>query len=103
MFDFMMYADDTILSSTLRTFSNNIHNKSTQTLINELIKVIELLNVNKLSSNKTKSKFMIFHMPNKRIQTLMLKIDNVNIKKVKEFNYFGLPLDTNLSWEKHIQ
>ena len=37
MFEFIMYADDTTLSSTLRTFSSNTFNKSTQTLINEEI------------------------------------------------------------------
>ena len=47
-----------------------------------------LLNINKLSLNK--SKYMIFHVPNKDIQYLTLKIDNVIIEKVDEFSFLGL-------------
>ena len=50
-FDFIMYADDTTLSSTVNSFS-------VDTLINdELSKVIEWLKINKLSLNKNKSKY----------------------------------------------
>ena len=45
-FDFIMYADDTTLSSTVNSFSDN--NFSVDTLINEgLSKVIEWLKINK--------------------------------------------------------
>ena len=44
-------------------------------------------NINKFSLNKTKSKYMTFHMPNKEIQHLALQIDGVNIEKVDEFNF----------------
>ena len=30
---------------------------------------------------------MILHMPNKRMQTLTLKIDDVSIEQVDEFNF----------------
>ena len=63
--------------------------------------MIEWLKINKLSLNKTKSKYMTFHMPNKEIQHLTLKIDGVNIEKVEEFNFLGLTMDTNLKWKKH--
>ena len=62
MFDFIIYADDMTLSSTL---NDNTHNKNIQSVINEkLSKVNEWLNINKLLLNKNKSKYMIFHMPN---------------------------------------
>ena len=35
MFNFLVYADDTTLSSTLNTFNDNIHNQHLETLINE--------------------------------------------------------------------
>ena len=55
-FDFIMYAGDTTLSSTVNSFSDI--NCSVDTLINEeLSKVIEWLKINKLSLNKNKSKF----------------------------------------------
>ena len=41
---------------------------------------------------------MVFHMPNKHIQALTLKIDDVYIERVDEFNFLGLTLDTNLNW-----
>ena len=53
MFDFIMFADDTTLFSTLKSLNDNTHNKSIQSVINEDIsKVNEWLNINKLSLNK---------------------------------------------------
>ena len=81
IFKFIMHADDTTLFSNLKSFGNNTQAK--EYLINaELSNVIEWLNINKLSRNKSKSKYMIFHVPNKDIQYLTLKIDNVIIEKV---------------------
>ena len=101
-FDFIMYADDTTLSSTIDSFSDINSNTNADVLINiELCKVIEWLKINKLSLNKNKSKYMLFHMPKKEIQNLTLKIDDVNIEMVEEFNFLGLTLDTNLKWKKY--
>ena len=83
-----MYADDTTLSSTIDSFSDITSNTNADSLINaEIFKVIEWLKINKLSLNKTKSKYTTFHMPKKEIQHLALKIDGVNIEKVEEFNF----------------
>ena len=102
IFKFIMYADDTTLLSSLASFGNYIETK--EYLLNaELSNVIEWLNINKLSLNKSKSKYMIFHVPNKDIQYLTLKIDNVIIEKVDEFNFLGLTMDTNLNWKKHSE
>ena len=46
---------------------------------------------------------MIFHVPNKDIQYLTLKIDNVIIEKVDEFSFLGLTVDTNLNWKRHSE
>ena len=46
---------------------------------------------------------VVFHMPNKRMQPLTLKIDDVYIERVDEFNFLGLTLDTNLNWRKHTE
>ena len=35
MYNFLIYADDTTLSSTLNTFNDNIHDQNLETLINE--------------------------------------------------------------------
>ena len=93
MFNFLFYADDTTLSSTLNTFNDNIHDQNLETLINEeLIKISEWLKINKLSLNVVKSKYMIFKKKKKNIQTLNMKIDNIDIEQVSDlyflwFNY----------------
>ena len=102
MFNFIIYADDTTFSSTLNTFNDNIQNDNLESLINdELLKINEWLKINKLSLNIAKSKYMTFQRTNKNIQTLTLKIDNINIEQVKEFNFLGLIIDTNRNG-KHI-
>ena len=105
LFNFVMYADDTTLSTSLNSLSETtFDNKSTETIINEeLCKINEWLNINKLLLNKSKTKYMVFRMPNKRIQALTLKIDDVYIDRVDEFNFLGLTLDTNLNWRKHTE
>ena len=93
-----MYANDTTLFSTLTYFSDNTQDNTIESLISsELSKVVEWLNINKLSLNKTKSKYMIFHVPSKGIHSLTLKIDNTILLKVDEFNFLGLTLDSNLN------
>ena len=68
-----MYVDDTTLFSTLTSFESVINA--------ELSKVVEWLNINKLSLNKAKSKYMIFHVPSKGIHSLTLKIDTIQTLK----------------------
>ena len=104
LFNVLIYADDTTLSSTLNTFSDNIHDQNLETLINEeLLKISEWIKINKLSLNVVKSKYMIFQNKNKNIQTLNLKIDNIDIEQVTDFKFLGLIIDTNLNWKKHTE
>ena len=44
---------------------------------------------------------MIFQKKN--IQTLTLKIDNIDIEQVTDFNFLGVIIDTNLNWKKHTE
>ena len=53
--------------------------------------------LNKLSLHNYKSKYTIFHVPNKDIQYLTLKIDNLIIEKVDKCSFLGLTVDTNLN------
>ena len=104
IFKFIMYADDTTLFSTLTSFRDITQDNTIEYLINaELSKVVEWLNINKVSLNKAKSKYMIFHVPSKGIHSLTLKIDNTTIEKVDEFNFLGLNLDSNLNWKQHTE
>ena len=99
--DFIAYADDTTLSTTLNKLSKS-DDMNISDLINlELYQINEWLEINKLSLNVKKSRFMIFHMPNKHITLPILQISNTNIVKVNEFNFLGLTLDTRLDWKRH--
>ena len=45
---------------------------------------------------------MLFHSPTKTISTpLNLKIDDVDIEFVSEFNYLGIVIDKHLTWKSH--
>ena len=103
LFKRIIYADDTTLVANINAFyakhdsglNNNILN-------NELEKIIYWLLVNKLSLNKLKSKFMLFHQPQKRVTIPKLKINNTLIEYVDEFNYLGLIINKHLKWNSHV-
>ena len=62
-FDFVMYADDTTLVSTLETFGRTCNVKEIERNINiEISKVTTWLQRNKLQLNVSKSKFMMFFL-----------------------------------------
>ena len=101
IFEFILFADDTNLSSTLRTFaSNNLSNDINY----ELNKISDWLIVNKLSLNIKKTKFMVFHHRQKVLTENMipeLAINNTIIERVKEFDFLGLTLNENMDWSSH--
>ena len=94
VFTFISYADDTTLFSTLNNFTNTSNIDQNYLINEELIKINEWLEINKLSLNIAKTKYMLFHMHNKKVNTLTPKIINIIIEKVEEFNFLGLTLDT---------
>ena len=94
VFTFISYADDTTLFSTLNNFTNTPNIDQNYLINEELIKINEWLEINKLSLNIAKTKYMLFHMHNKKVNTLTPKIINIIIEKVEEFNFLGLTLDT---------
>ena len=44
---------------------------------------------------------MIFHTTNKKVDIPLLKIDDIEIESVKEFNFLGLSLDNHMTWKNH--
>ena len=67
-----------------------------------LSKVLEWVKIKKLSLNTEKTKFMIFHQPQKKISIPEILIDNVPIQCVESFNLLGIHLDEHMSWKHHI-
>ena len=80
-FDMLMYADDT-------TIYCNINQNLNEIVINaELEKVNKWLCSNKLSLNIKKTKFMVFHHNQKQVQYPNIKINNIKINRVSQFNF----------------
>ena len=103
--NFVIYADDMILSSPMYSFTlgcnDNIELISTLNY-SELNKIADWLAVNKLLLNVQQTRFMIFHyrqwvIAKKDIPCLM---NNTVIKQLTEFNFLGL-MNEYLNWDSH--
>ena len=70
---------------------------------NELQKICKCLDLNKLHLNVAKSKFMLFHMPQKVIPQLHFSFNGSPIDYVTEFIFLGLTLDCNLNFKSHLK
>ena len=77
-FNFILYADDTTLNSTLDSFGQDAV-EIQNTIVSELQKIFKCLDVNRLCLNVAKSKFM----PHKEISQLSFNINEMVIKHVK--------------------
>ena len=100
LFKFILYADDTTLQSTLQSFGPGI---SQLNINKELEKISTWLQVNKLTLNVAKSKFMMFSSKKKlkKLPNLTLKLSGTIIERVDSFNFLGLLIDETLSWNPH--
>ena len=106
--NFIVYADDTTLSSPMCSFTRgcngNIELISTS-INSELNKIADWLAVNKLSLNFQKTKFMIFHYRQRVItenDIPCLIINNTLIERVTEFHFLGLTVNEYMNWNSHV-
>ena len=60
--NFILYADNTTLNSTLESFGRTT-DEIQSSIIRELQEICKWLDLNKLCLNVAKSKFMLFHTP----------------------------------------
>ena len=98
-FRFILFADDTTLSHSICSFSTS----NAITINAELRKISMWMRANELHLNATKTKYMLFHYRQRKItETLNIKMDGINIERVKEFDFLGLRLDEHLDWKAHI-
>ena len=95
-----MHADDTTLFTTINCFENNEH--PNQYNNSELSVISEWLIVNKLSLNASKTKVMVFSMPQKKVVIPRLKLADTELESVAQFNFLGITLDNHLNWNAHI-
>ena len=96
IFNVLMYADDTTLFCNYNSIWNDM------VINSEINKIYDWLCSNKLSLNVSQTKFMCFHTPQKVITCPILKINNINIERVTDFNFLGLIISSSLKWNKHI-
>ena len=58
--------------------------------------------VNQLAINPDKTKYMIFHNPQRKIKYFSLSVDGNIIDRVDTFNSLGLIIYKHLTWKAHI-
>ena len=98
-FKYILYADDTTLFSTIHISTNVPLDTNRQ-----LAEIYDWLSVNKLSLNVKKTKFIVFHAINKNIEGLIpeLKVNDISIERVQNFNFLGLNLNEHMFWKNHV-
>ncbi len=103
LFKFIIYADDTTLSTTIEIVISEINNGDIEAMINrELAFISDRLKSNKLFLNINKCKYMIFHTSQKKGNPMQLHVENANVDRVYEFNFLGLTINENLNWKSYI-
>ena len=99
IFNFLVYADDTTLYCCLE----DINHVNKQAILNqELDQIHNWLIANGLKLNRNKSKYMVFAKPNRNIPIIELHIDTANIDKVQNFNFLGLHVSSDITWNLHM-
>ena len=71
-------------------------------LNDELVKVNNWLKVKKLSFNVATTKAKLFHMPQKQILNIRLKIAGSNIEFIDNCNFLGITINKHIDWTKHM-
>jgi len=107
----ILFADDTNLIGTMSTFYTFLP-KSKQDIVilgkrisHELSKINTWLQINKLSINTDKTKYMILHSNQRNISkydSLELKLNDQIISRTHTFNFLGIQINENLNWNDHI-
>ena len=102
VFQPIMYADDITLVANLSTFYINNGLNIDININNELALLSDWLKLNRLSLNGRKTKFMIFHTPQKVVPRLILKMNNIELEPITDFNFLGIIINKHLRWKIHI-
>ena len=98
LLSFVLFADDTNIF-----YSNKCLKTVNEVIQAEINKVSEWLNVNKLSLNITKTKFIVFRSSNKKPKyDVKITMNNKSIEQVRKTNFLGIIIDEYLTWNDHI-
>ena len=96
-FKYIMYADDTTLYFNLEDFNEQDKESA---INNELQKIHDWLQRNKLTLNVAKTKFMTFHK-RREVPDLKLSLKNKDIDKVNTFSFLGILVDSRFKIQKN--
>ena len=95
-----LYADDTAI--TVKDYTTvDLENK-----LNTCLKeVSEWMVDNQLTINSEKTKVMYFgtRQVTQKVGTIDIKHNNIQLESVDQMKYFGIILDHNLTFDKHVQ
>ena len=95
----LLFADDSNLFLSGKSPDELIHIMNT-----EIVKVVDWLNINKLSLNLNKTHYIIFRRQRARVVlTVDMIIDNVKISISDKSKFLGVVIDQYLSFSDHIQ
>ena len=97
LLNFHLFADDTSIF-----FSDRDPKTIEKTMNQELSCVSNWLNANKLSLNVSKSSFILFHPPQKKVNQTTSQIQNKTIPEKNHTKYLGVIMDKHLTWTEHI-
>ena len=94
----ILFADDTSIF-----YSHNCLKTLNKIIQQELDRVSIWLNVNKLSINTTKTKFICFKTKKKRHNhRIEISINDQNIEQVNQTTFLGVIIDENVTWHSHL-
>ena len=94
----LLFADDTNVFVTGKNLSTLF-----TTMNSELVKLSEWMNINKLSPNVKKTKYMLFCTKNPSVILNDIALNCEIIEKVEHFKFLGVHIDSKLNWSYHIQ
>ena len=95
--ELIMFADDTNLFFK--------HANINQLFVDELQEIFKWFKLNKLSLNIKKTNIIMFSNKNKTINTknVNVMIDNIVIDQLYNTTFFGVIINSNLTWYDHIK
>lgn len=94
---YFMFADDTVL-----VYSAENEDELEQAINRDLDLYSQWLCYNKLTINIKKTVYMIIKQQGKRSCNPTVRLNNQVLTQVTEYNYLGLIISNNLTWNSHI-
>ena len=96
----ILFADDTTIF-----YSHACLKTLNQTLQEEINKIAVWLNINKLSINTEKTKFIVFRSSRRKKQehNITIYLNNKIIEQVKKITFLGIVVDECLTWNDHLE